>query len=129
MITIKSKDYDLSSLFRVDLLREILLSLAEYQNDINSEIASLKNYNKIQDIRLSRLEEKNEIKFDPTEFKINISNYESTPIYQGISDNKNKEEKIKCRNCELITYDGAIFGTLFLLENCILLDNTTDVKT
>ena len=39
---------------------------------------------------------------------------------------KNKEEKIKCRNCELITYDGAIFGTLFLLENCILF--ISDIK-
>ena len=95
MLKIKSKDYDLSSLFQYDLLREILLSLAEFQNDINSEIKSLRNYNKIQDIRLSRLEEKNDIIFDPSEFNINISNYESSPIYEAFSDDKNKEDKDK----------------------------------
>ena len=39
---------------------------------------------------------------------------------------KKKEEKIKCRNCELITYDGAIFGNIFLLEDCALF--ISDIK-
>ena len=33
---------------------------------------------------------------------------------------KKKEGKIITRSCELITYDGAIFGNIFILDNCIL---------
>ena len=47
MIHIKSKEYNLSSLFQYDLLREILLSLADFQNDIHSEIEALKNQAKL----------------------------------------------------------------------------------
>ena len=39
---------------------------------------------------------------------------------------KNKEEKIISRSCELITYDGAIFGNIFFLENCALF--LSDIK-
>ena len=39
---------------------------------------------------------------------------------------KNKEEKILSRSCELITYDGAIFGYIYFLENCILF--LSDIK-
>lgn len=95
MIKLKSKDYDLKSLFQYDLLREILLSLAEYQNDIHSEIMALKNNDKVQDIRLSRLEEKNDIKFDPTEFNINLSNIEPSPLYEQAPTNVEDKEKNK----------------------------------
>ena len=91
MIKLKSKDYDLKSLFQYDLLREILLSLAEYQNDIHSEIIALKNNYKIHDIRISKLEEKNDIKFDPKEFNINIANFES-PLFDSTSENFKKLE-------------------------------------
>ena len=94
MIKLKSKDYDLKSLFQYDLLREILLSLAEYQNDIHSEIMALKNNYNIHDIRISKLEEKNDIKFDPKEFNINITNFESPPI-ESTSDNLKIVENIK----------------------------------
>ena len=39
---------------------------------------------------------------------------------------KNKEEKILSRSCELITYDGAIYGNIFILDNCILF--ISDIK-
>ena len=39
---------------------------------------------------------------------------------------KNKAEKISWRICELITYDGAIFGNIFLLDNCLLF--ISDIK-
>ena len=87
MIKLKSKDIDLNSIFQYDLLKEILLYLSEYQNDINSQIRALRNNDKIQDMRLSRLEEKNNIIFNPSEFNINISNYES--------EKKEEEEKEK----------------------------------
>ena len=33
----------------------------------------------------------------------------------------NKNDKfIKCQNCELITYEGAVFGYIYLFQNCIL---------
>ena len=95
MIKLKSKDYDLKSLFQYDLLREILLSLAEYQNDIHQEILALKNNNKIQDMRISKLEEKNEIKFDPNKFNINILNLEHSPIVENISDNNKLNDSEK----------------------------------
>ena len=85
MIKLKSKDYDLKSLFQYDLLRDILLSLAEYQNEIHSEIISLKNNYKIHDIRISKLEEKNDIVFDPKEFNINITKDESPFLFDSTS--------------------------------------------
>ena len=104
MIKLKSKDYDLKSLFQYDLLRDILLSLAEYQNDIHSEIIALKNNSKAHDIRLSKLEEKNDIKFDPAEFNINITNIEPSPIFENIKtedgDKKEKDEKSEKNNTE-----------------------------
>jgi len=39
---------------------------------------------------------------------------------------KNKEGKITTRSCELITYDGAIFGNIFILDNCLLF--ISDIK-
>ena len=96
MIKLKSKDYDLKSLFQYDLLRDILLSLAEYQNDIHSEIIALKNDHKLHDARISKLEEKNGIKFEPSEININIANFESSPQFELTQENKdinNKEEK------------------------------------
>ena len=39
---------------------------------------------------------------------------------------KNKEGKITTRSCELITYDGSIFGNIFILDNCMLF--ISDVK-
>ena len=92
MIKLKSKDYDLKGLFQYDLLRDILLSLAEYQNDIHSEILTLKNNYKIHDIRISKLEEKNDIKFDPSEFNLNISNIESSPNFENLPENNKKSE-------------------------------------
>ena len=104
MIKWKSKDYDLKSLFQYDLLRDILLSLAEYQNDIHSEIIALKNNSKAHDIRLSKLEEKNDIKFDPAEFNINITNIEPSPIFENIKtedgDKEEKDEKSEKNNTE-----------------------------
>ena len=96
MIKIKSKDFDLNTLFQFDLLREVLLNLAEFQNDIQSEIMALKKNDKIQDMRLSRLEEKHDIKFDPSEFNINIINLDKSPEF-GISteNNKNTEKDIE----------------------------------
>ena len=38
----------------------------------------------------------------------------------------NKEAKITKRSCELITYDGAIFGNVFILDNCMLF--ISDIK-
>ena len=100
MINIKSKEYNLTSLFQYDLLREILLSLAENQNDINSEIIALKNQNKYQDFRLSKLEEKNNIISNPLEFNIDISNkesknVESRPNPESISKNEEKGKDIE----------------------------------
>ena len=96
MIKLKSKDYDLKGLFQYDLLRDILLSLAEYQNDIHLEILALKNYYKTHDKRISKLEEKNDIKFDPSEFNLNITNFESSPIIERIEENqKNGNEDNK----------------------------------
>ena len=104
MIKLKSKDYDLKSLFQYDLLRDILLSLAEYQNDIHSEIIALKNNSKAHDIRLSKLEEKNNIKFNPAEFNINITNIEPSPIFENIKtedgDKKEKDEKSEKNDTE-----------------------------
>ena len=96
MIKIKSKDFDLNTLFQFDLLREVLLNLAEFQNDIQSEIMALKKNDKIQDMRLSRLEEKHDIKFDPSEFNISIINLDKSPEF-GISteNNKNTEKDIE----------------------------------
>lgn len=92
MIKLKSKDYDLKSLFQYDLLRDILLSLAEYQNEIHSEIISLKNNYKIHDIRISKLEEKNDIVFDPKEFNINITKDESPFLFDSTSENFQKKD-------------------------------------
>ena len=96
MIKIKSKDFDLNTLFQFDLLREVLLNLAEFQNDIQSEIMALKKNDKIQDMRLSRLELKHDIKFDPSEFNISIINLDKSPEF-GISteNNKNTEKDIE----------------------------------
>ena len=96
MIKIKSKDFDLNTLFQFDLLREVLLNLAEFQNDIQSEIMALKKNDKIQDMRLSRLEQKHDIKFDPSEFNINIINLDKSSEF-GISteNNKNTEKDIE----------------------------------
>ena len=93
MINIKSKEYNLSSLFQYDLLREILLSLAEYQNDIHSEIIALKNQNKFQDLRLSRLEEKNNITGNPIEFNIDVTNLESKNVESNQNPELNDKEK------------------------------------
>ena len=42
-------------------------------------------------------------------------------VHKEIKDMiKNKKGKIDSRNCELITYDGAIFGNIYILENCFL---------
>jgi hypothetical protein len=96
MIKLKSKDYDLKALFQYDLLRDILLSLAEYQNDIHLEILALKNYYKTHDKRISKLEEKNDIKFDPSEFNLNVTNFELSPIIERIEENqKNGNEDNK----------------------------------
>lgn len=107
MIKLKSKDYDLKNLFQFDLLRDILLSLADYQNDIHSEITALKNNYKVHDIRLSKLEDKNDIKFDPNEFNINITNIEPSPIFEKIiqepkttEDAKKKDEKSEKKETE-----------------------------
>ena len=92
---LKSKDYDLNTLFQYDLLREILLNLAEYQNDIHAEIMALKNNDKIQDMRLSKLEEKHDIIFNPSEFNINITNYESGKKDEEEKNNKDDDKKEK----------------------------------
>ena len=92
---LKSKDYDLNTLFQYDLLREILLNLAEYQNDIHAEIMALKNNDKIQDMRLSKLEEKHDIIFNPSEFNINITNYESGKKDEEEKRNKDDDKKEK----------------------------------
>ena len=95
MINIKSKEYNLSSLFQYDLLRDILLSLAEYQNDIHSEIVALKNKSKYHEMRISNLEEKNEIKIDPSKFNINITNIEQPKAAENsnIIDTSPRDEK------------------------------------
>ena len=103
MINIKSKEYNLSALFQYDLLRDILLSLAEYQNDIQSEILKLKNQANYHEIRISNLEEKNEIKINPADFDINITNIESPKNVENSvnidtspkEEKQNKEEEIK----------------------------------
>ena len=105
MINIKSKEYNLSSLFQYDLLRDILLSLADYQNDIHSEILALKNQAKYHDMRISNLEEKNNIEINPAEFNINITgtNLESPRVFENSrsieisnrEENKDEEEEIK----------------------------------
>ena len=91
MINIKSKEYDLTSLFRYDLLRDILLSLAESQNDLRSEIEALKNQNKYYDVRLSQLEEKNEIKINPSQFNINITNVKQPKTVENINNQENQQ--------------------------------------
>ena len=90
MINIKSKEYNLSSLFQYDLLRDILLSLADYQNDIHSEILALKNQAKYHDMRISNLEEKNNIEINPAEFNINITgtNLESPRVFENSRSNE-----------------------------------------
>ena len=103
MINIKSKEYNLSALFQYDLLRDILLSLAEYQNDIQSEIVALKNQAKYHETRISNLEEKNDIKINPADFNINITNIEPAKSvensnnieYSPRDENQNKEKEIK----------------------------------
>ena len=103
MINIKSKEYNLSALFQYDLLRDILLSLAEYQNDIQSEIVALKNQAKYHEARISNLEEKNDIKINPADFNINITNIEPAKSvensnnieYSPRDENQNKEKEIK----------------------------------
>ena len=89
MINIKSKEYNLSALFQYDLLRDILLSLADYQNEIRSELEALKNQNKIQDFRLSLLEEKNDI--NPQEFNINVTNIKSSKNFENINNIQNQQ--------------------------------------
>ena len=100
MINIKSKEYNLSSLFQYDLLREILLGLADYQNDIRSEIEALKNQNQIQDFRLSRLEEKNNLQ--PPEFNINLTNIKSTNNFENINNIQNQQDNKDNNNVEEI---------------------------
>lgn len=96
MIKIKSKDFDLNTLFQFDLLREVLLNIAEFQNDIQSEIMDLKKNDKIQDMRLTRLEQKQDIKFDPSEFNINIINLDKSPeIDTPTENNKNTEKSLE----------------------------------
>ena len=90
MINIKSKEYNLSSLFQYDLLREILLGLADYQNEIRSELEALKNQNNIQDFRLSRLEEVNDIK--SPEFNINLTNINPSKNFENINNIQNQQE-------------------------------------
>ena len=89
MINIKSKEYNLSALFQYDLLRDILWSLADYQNEIRSELEALKNQNKIQDSRLSLLEEKNDI--NPQEFNINVTNIKSSKNFENINNIQNQQ--------------------------------------
>ena len=93
MIKIKSKDFDLNTLFQFDLLREVLLNIAEFQNDIQSEIMALKKNDKIQDMRLSRLEQRHDIKFDPSEFNINIINLDKSPEFGTSTENNKNTEK------------------------------------
>ena len=93
MIKIKSKDFDLNTLFQFDLLREVLLNIAEFQNDIQSEIMALKKNDKIQDMRLSRLEQRHDIKFDPSEFNINIINLDKSPEFVTSTENNKNTEK------------------------------------
>ena len=100
MINIKSKEYNLSALFQYDLLREILLGLADYQNEIRSELEALKNQNNIQDFRLSRLEEVNDIK--PPEFNINLTNIKSSKNVENINNIQNKQEDDDNNNDEEI---------------------------
>ena len=103
MINIKSKEYNLTTIFQYDLLRDILLSLAEAQNDILSEITVLKNQNNLQDIRLSHLEGKNNLQISPTEFNFNATNIEHSKNVENINniqnqlrdEKQNKEEEIK----------------------------------
>ena len=104
MINIKSKEYNLSSLFQYDLLRDILLSLSEYQNEINSEIIALKNQTKYHEMRLTNLEEKNDIKINLPDFSTTITNIEAQKNVENVNnnneipqkdENKNKEEEIK----------------------------------
>ena len=96
MIHIKSKEYNLSSLFQYDLLREILLSLADFQNDIHSEIEALKNQAKYNNMRLSNLEAKHNIQINPSEFNLNIigSNLDSPRIFDNSrsAEMSNREE-------------------------------------
>ena len=100
MISIKSKEYNLSALFQYDLLREILLGLADYQNEIRSELEALKNQNNIQDFRLSRLEEINNIK--PQEFNINLTNIKSSKNFENINNIQNQQEDEDNNNDEEI---------------------------
>ena len=104
MINIKSKEYNLSSLFQYDLLRDILLSLSEYQNEINSEIIALKKQTKYHEMRLTNLEEKNDIKINLPDFSTTITNIEAQKNVENVNnnneipqkdENKNKEEEIK----------------------------------
>ena len=103
MINIKSKEYNLTTLFQYDLLRDILLSLAEYQNDIHSEIIALKKQTKYHDIRLSKLEANNDIQINPSELDIKITNVESPKNVENLNniipsqnnEEQNKEEEIK----------------------------------
>ena len=100
MINIKSKEYNLSSLFQYDLLREILLGLADYQNEIRSELEALKNQNNIQDFRLSRLEEVNDIK--SPEFNINLTNINPSKNFENINNIQNQQEDEDNNNDEEI---------------------------
>ena len=87
MINIKSKEYNLSALFQYDLLRDILLSLAEYQNDIQSEIVALKNQAKYHE-EIGRAHITN---IEPAKSVENSNNIEYSPR----DENQNKEKEIK----------------------------------
>ena len=48
-------------------------------------------------------------------------------VHEEIKDMiKNKKGKIENRSCELITYEGAIFGNIYVFENCFLF--ISDIK-
>ena len=56
MITIEEKEYDLKYLLNYDMLREILIKLAQNQNILQKDVESIKNTNKERDYKLMKLE-------------------------------------------------------------------------
>ena len=56
MITIEEKEYDLQFLLNFDMLREILIKLAQNQNILQKDVESIKNTNKERDYKLMKLE-------------------------------------------------------------------------
>ena len=85
MLKLRSKEYDLNILFQFDILKEILLNLAKDQDNIYSQLNKINENNKIISSRIKKLEEKNNISFQPPQ-KI---------IIKEIINQPNKEEDEK----------------------------------